>query len=61
MWYWGVMVAMLYLTPLSQFRKKVGVVWKLPLSDTSRLLATSRGVKPPWAALVRSMSTWNLG
>src|SRR5262245_3278122 len=41
---WGVMVAMLYLTTLSQFRKNCGAVWKLPLSDTSRLCATSRGV-----------------
>ncbi len=27
-------------------RKKVGVVWKLPLSETSRLLATSRAREP---------------
>jgi len=39
------------LTPFCQLRKNDGEVWKLPLSDTSKLPATSRCVKPPRAAL----------
>jgi hypothetical protein len=34
------------------------LVWPLPLSVSSTLLATSRGVKPAPAALVRSTLTW---
>jgi hypothetical protein len=49
------------LTPFCQFRKNIGVVWKLPLRETSRLLATSRMVKPPPAAFVRSTATLNTG
>ena len=49
------------MTPFCQFRKKVGVVWKLPLSETSRLVARSRVVKPPRPAFVRSTMTSNFG
>ena len=43
------------------FSQYVGVVWKLPLSEISRLFAMSRWVKPACCALVRSTSTCRCG
>ena len=44
------------MTPFFGFSQKLGAVWKLPLSETSTLCATSRAVMPTCATRVRSMS-----
>jgi len=51
--YCGVCVTTLYVTPVFGSSQNEGVVWKLPLKETSRLLATLSGVKPLSTALVR--------
>ena len=41
--------------------QNVGVVWELPLSEISRLFATSFCVNPTWLVFVRSTSMCNCG
>src|ERR1700736_4655569 len=45
-WYCGVCMTIGYCTPFFGFSQNVGATWLLPTSMTSRLLVTSRSVKP---------------
>ena len=45
----------------SGFTQKVGAVWKLQLSDTSRFCAMSRCVSPTCCARTRSTSRFSVG
>ena len=60
-WYCGVWTAIWYATRLVGSSQKFGDVWKLPESEISRLLATSRSEKPASCDLVRSTLTWSFG
>ena len=59
--YSGVIVATGYDTPVAGFNQNVGVVCALPLSEISRLFATSRCVMPRSAARVRSTLMCSFG
>ena len=49
------------MTPFLRFRKNIGEVWKLPLSVSRTLLATSFSVSPFCCALVRSTLILKVG
>src|ERR1700730_15280498 len=52
--YCGVCMTIGYCTPLFASTQNVGATWLLPASITSRLLVTSRSVRPRYCACVRS-------
>src|SRR6266481_6351677 len=58
---WGVWTATEYWTAVFGSIQKFGAVWKLPESETSRSLPTSRMVSPTSCAAVRSTSTSSNG
>src|SRR5205807_2864834 len=53
-WYCGVCMTIGYCTPFFGFSQNVGATWLLPASMTSRLLVTSRSVRPRYCACARS-------
>ncbi len=52
--YCGTCTATLYSMPFAGFTQNDGLIWKLELSVSSRLLATSCWLKPTDSARVRS-------
>src|ERR1700726_1853761 len=60
-WYCGVCMTIGYCTPFFGFSQNVGATWLLPASMTSRLLVTSRSVRPTYCERARSTLTLKPG